>query len=45
MIVTRKAFSLLLLPAAVVAGAKHTTDELASLRVPTSKITQGGPLL
>jgi hypothetical protein len=34
-----------LLPAAVVAGAKHTTDKLASLLVPTSKITKGDPHL
>ena len=34
----------LLLPAAVVAGAKHMADELASLLVPTSKITQRGTL-
>jgi hypothetical protein len=33
-----------LLPAAVVAGAKHTTDKLASLLVPTSKITKGETL-
>jgi len=40
MIVTLEAILSLLFPAAVVAGAKHTTDEWASLRVPTSKITQ-----
>jgi hypothetical protein len=45
MIVTLEGILSLLLPAAVVAGAKHTTDELASLRMPTSKITQRGPYL
>ena len=30
---------------AVVAGARHTTDKLASLLVPTSKITKGDPHL
>src|SRR6266699_3874730 len=44
MIVTLAAILSLLFPAAVVAGAKHTTDELASLPVPTSKITHRGPL-
>jgi len=44
MIVTLEAILSLLFPAAVVAGAKHTTDELASLRVPTYRITQRGPL-
>ncbi len=45
MIVTLEAILSLLFPAAVVAGAKHTTDEWASLRVPTSKITQRGTYL
>ena len=44
MIVTLESILSLLLPAAVVAGAKHTTDKLASRQVPTSKITQRGPL-
>ena len=43
MIVTLEGILSLLLPAAVVAGAKHTTDKLASLLEPTSKITQRGP--
>jgi hypothetical protein len=45
MIVTLEGVLSLLLPAAVVAGAKHTTDKLVSLRVPTSKITQREPSL
>jgi len=45
MIVTLEGILCLLLPAAVVAGAKHTTDKLASLLVPTSKITQRDPYL
>ena len=45
MIVTLEAILSLLFPAAVVAGAKHTTDELASLLVPTSKSHKGDPYL
>lgn len=44
MIATLERILSFLLPAAVVAGARHTTDKLASLLVPTSKITKRGPL-
>jgi hypothetical protein len=45
MIATLEGILSLLLPAAVVAGAQHTTDKLASLLAPTSKITKEDPHL